>query len=895
MLLAPQRRGLAAALSVLLVVAALVPLLGSSVGAQVAGAANPTGTCPLAPTQLTNASFEEPVLPANSYKIQSQNNVPGWSTTASTGNIEQWASVYQGVSAFAGRQFAELNADAAGALYQDLPTTPGQTLIWSLYHRARQGNDTMYVDIGIPGQPLARVATLSDNISQGWVHHTGTYVVPANQTITRFAFTSGPTGSGNPTVGNFLDDIQFGTPSCVVATKSVSPTGPVDVGQTLTYSVKLTNNGGSSTSNLVVNDVLPSGVTYVAGSGGANSSYNSGTRTLSVRVVGVAGTPGVLEAGQSTQVSFQVVVDDAAAGTLVQNTGSVTETDGTGAISTISTNTVENPVNDAADLSIEKSFTNPVIGGLYPGSTDLTLTVHNLGPNTAENIVVDDPWPWQSLSIGSYGGCTHPANPTYVLNCSLASLAPGQSHTFTITGITAVNTTNDQVIPNTATVSAATLDPDPSNNTSTAVLTVKPTIPSLSIVKTAQGSTEPVAISAGQAVSYEIVLTNTGTTALTNVGFTDTIPGHVALTLPMQTLSGAPVSCSASSSLLTCTGLPNLSATGDSEAVVVEMTTLPSMQPSDCGQSGTIASPWTCTDTATGSAESGGVPVGNPTSQATITVSNDPELEISKTVTNTPVAGGLINYEVTFTSLGPSTAHQAQVTDTLQEGLTFDLVPSNCTTSGQTMTCSLGDVAPDAPVTIAYTAQVPPIGGTFTNDVVASALNSNSVSTSATVTVQAAADLDVTKSVSPAKAPIGGVVKYFLTVTNNGPGTAGGVVVNDNAGEVGLSIISTSATPGSYDNASSTWTVGTLLSGQTASVTVSAKVMRSGLIANTIVATASDPSGTPPSKSATAYVNNPLFAVTGLELAPMVGSALLLMITGVAALVVVVLLRRRNA
>jgi len=128
-------------------VAASIPLSALSSLQSPVNAGGSTGTCPSAPTQLANSSFEEPILPSNSYKIVPESLVPGWATTATTKNIEQWASVFGGVSAKEGRQFAELNADAAGALYQDLPTTPGQKLVWSLYHRARQGTDTMYVDI----------------------------------------------------------------------------------------------------------------------------------------------------------------------------------------------------------------------------------------------------------------------------------------------------------------------------------------------------------------------------------------------------------------------------------------------------------------------------------------------------------------------------------------------------------------------------------------------------------------------------------------------------------------------------------------------------------------------------------------------------------------------------
>lgn len=45
--------------------------------------------------------------------------------------------------AYDGGQFAELNCQAYGALYQDVLTVPGATLNWSLAHAGRDGTDTM--------------------------------------------------------------------------------------------------------------------------------------------------------------------------------------------------------------------------------------------------------------------------------------------------------------------------------------------------------------------------------------------------------------------------------------------------------------------------------------------------------------------------------------------------------------------------------------------------------------------------------------------------------------------------------------------------------------------------------------------------------------------------------
>ena len=136
-----------------------------------------------------------------------------------------------------GNQFAELNCAAAGALYQDVLTTPGEVLNYQVAHRARGSNgndssavenDTMYVvamssdlakNITTQVQvldvvnhkenyPGAMVATYTDG-DRSWTTHQGTYTVASNQYSTRFFFVAGSTASNDPTVGNFIDNVRF--------------------------------------------------------------------------------------------------------------------------------------------------------------------------------------------------------------------------------------------------------------------------------------------------------------------------------------------------------------------------------------------------------------------------------------------------------------------------------------------------------------------------------------------------------------------------------------------------------------------------------------------------------------------------------------------------------------
>ncbi len=108
------------------------------------------------------------------------------------------------------------NANSAGTLYQDVVSTPGQTMTWTLQHRDRGGDDVMRVLIGDATSADVNSDTgwdyfspdLTDGIA-AWGSHTDQYVVPAGQTCTRFAFRAISAASGNDSIGNFLGAVGF--------------------------------------------------------------------------------------------------------------------------------------------------------------------------------------------------------------------------------------------------------------------------------------------------------------------------------------------------------------------------------------------------------------------------------------------------------------------------------------------------------------------------------------------------------------------------------------------------------------------------------------------------------------------------------------------------------------
>jgi hypothetical protein len=202
----------------------------------------PASVC-VTPIALTNGSFETPAVLSGAPNwmvggsspllwdtTEPDNVIELWKNDGTTGalnagNTAQAANGGQPISAQSGTQWAELNANQTGALYQNLPTDPGVVLQWSVWHRGRYSSvanaglkDTMRVQIGSTtsqqDQPATNVATgvTATNISDGpgsWVLYRGFYVVPPGQTTTRFQFAAISTASGSNSIGNFIDNLSL--------------------------------------------------------------------------------------------------------------------------------------------------------------------------------------------------------------------------------------------------------------------------------------------------------------------------------------------------------------------------------------------------------------------------------------------------------------------------------------------------------------------------------------------------------------------------------------------------------------------------------------------------------------------------------------------------------------
>ncbi|TWV55579.1 DUF11 domain-containing protein [Streptomyces misionensis] len=422
-------------------------------------------------------------------QTQNPGHVPGWLTTATDHLIEIWHDGFNGVPAAEGVQFAELNANQVSTLYQDLPTTPGATLYWRLHHRGRAGQDTMALDIGAPGKTVQQ-RTFTDG-NTAWGFYTGTYTVPAGQTTTRFAFRSISAAGGDPTVGNFLDGIFFGTAPSVTLTKYAVPQGPLQVGDVITYRVVATNGGGGNAEALRLTDAVPAGTTYVPGSLRIVDGPNSGAKTdrsgddqasydpVGNRVVFNLGNGATSGQGGSlpntdalpngTTVEYRVTIDEASAGGHVVNTATATYENRLGPTPqplTATSNEADTQVLPAADLSVTKSAdaTTVTVGQ----TVTYRVTVRNAGPNTATGVTVADPLPagLAFLSATPSTGTYAPATGQWAVGV----LAAGATATLTLRA----KATTTGPVTNTATAHGNETDLHPADNTDHVTVCVEP-------------------------------------------------------------------------------------------------------------------------------------------------------------------------------------------------------------------------------------------------------------------------------------------------------------------------------------------------------------------------------------------------------------------------------------
>ena len=241
------------------------------------------------------------------------------------------------------------------------------------------------------------------------------------------------------------------------------------------------------------------------------------------------------------------------------------------------------------------------------------------------------------------------------------------------------------------------------------------------------------------------------------------------------------------------------------------------------------------------------------------------DLTIAKTVSNaTPLVGSNIIFTIEVTNNGLSDATGVEVTDQLPTGYSYVSDDSAGAYNVATGVWTVGNIANASTATINITATVNPTGNYLNTTEVTASDNADPNSTPNNgVTTEddydeiltnpiAVSDIELNKVVDNTTPFVGTNVVFTLTVANNGPSEATGVQVADLL-PTGYTYVSDDGA-GAYVAGTGIWTVPNIISGNTATINITATVLATGIYNNTAEVTASDnvdPDSTPNNNDAT--------------------------------------------
>ena len=625
----------------------------------------------------------------------------------------------------------------------------------------------------------------------------GTLTNGANQTLTIVAKVTGTSPVTNtatatavqpdPVPGNNAGTATVtGQAADISVLKTVSDPTP-NVGSNVTFVITAKNNGPSDATGVEVTDVLPGSLTlftfnptagtYVPATGiwHIGPLANGVTQTLSIVATVNTTTPAI---NTATRTAGNQLDPNSA-----NDTSSATVT------------------GQSADIAITKSVDNPVPD--FGTNVTFNLKANNNGPSTATGVQVTDVLPAGLILVSSTAsGTTSYSGGVW----NVGTLANGGSATLAI--IAKVNTTSP--VTNIATKSAED-QPDPVAGNNSANATITPTaLADIAIAKSVDNATPDL----GTNVTFTVTAHNNGPNDASGVQVADALPAGLTL------FSATPSAGTAYSAGVWTIGPLTNGASATLTIVATVNTTAP------------------VTNTATKTAETEVDPnPGNDSASATVTpVSAD--IAITKTVDNpAPSLNSKVTFTLTATNNGPSSATGVVVTDQLPSGLMyFSSLPSVGTYDSTTGVWNVGGLAngTNATLTLVATATSTTTAtntATKTGEVQPDPVAGNNSASASVAGVSA--DITVSKTVNQTTPALGQNVTYTLVAHNLGPSTAPGVQLHDML-PAQVTFVSYTATQGTYDPATGTWNVGSMVNGSTVTLSVVVTVKASGLIVNTV-------------------------------------------------------------
>ncbi len=615
--------------------------------------------------------------------------------------------------------------------------------------------------------------------------------------------------------------------SDLALSKTVNNATPL-VGSPVIFEIIATNNGPQNTTGVEVTDLLPSGYTFVNYSA-TKGVYNAVTGKWTI---------GSFLNGDSQVLRITAIVN--ATGNYV-NIAEVTasslpdpnSTPGNGIPTENDYGTATTaPLGQSADLSLTKTVNNatPLIGS----SVTFEIVITNQGPQNATAVEVTDLLP-SGYTFSSFTSTKGTYNNT-TGKWNIGSLVNGDSQTLQLTAI--INATGNYL--NTAEVTNSSL-PDPNSTPNNGVTTeddyasaiTTPTVPmaDLSLVKAVVGGNlSPIF---GATITFEITVTNSGPQNATGVQVKDLLPSGYEYVVYSSTAG----------QYYSTTGIWDVGtiANGASESLLI------GAKVNTTGVYQNVAEVY-----ASNELDPDSTPNNNNSSEddiSSVLLSPVPavaDLSIEKRVINnilTPNVGSQITFSITVTNSGPSIATGVTVKDILPSG--YDYIFYNSTSGAYdraTGEWNPGIILPGNSHTLLLNVNVKSPTGTSNEYLnIAEIMTSdqfdpdstpgNGVTTEddydriSVTPVIVMADLSITKTALNQNEvyDVGSTVIFTVTVKNDGPANASGVMVKDLL-PPGFTYLTSSPTSGLYNYVTGVWNVGNIANGTDQSLDVYTRV-----------------------------------------------------------------------
>lgn len=551
----------------------------------------------------------------------------------------------------------------------------------------------------------------------------------------------------------------------------ISKSGPATAAANtnVAYSLNVLNGGPDAATDVTVSDPIPPGMNFVSIT--APAGWTCTTPAVGTNGTVTCGNP-LLAAGSNIGFSLTVAIPTGTPpGTVFTNVATVSTTtfDPTDENNSSTAVTVVTG-GTSADLLVSKTAPGTVQAGQ---NLTYSIAAGNAGPNDATSVSLSDGLPgdltFVSLVAPAGWTCTTPAVGTNgPVTCGRPTLAAGATANFTLVTNVPAGTPPGTFYENFVTISSATDDPAPENNTGTAATTVINAASDLAITKSHSGNAAQGQIG----FVYTLGVNNAGTVqASGTTTVQDTLPPGMTAT----GINGAGWTCTLAT--VSCTRADTLNA-GASFPSINLIVNVAANAPNNVINTATV--------TNAGDSDPSNNVATDPTVITTVATA---DLTITKTHTGNATQGQTgFPYTITVQNVGGgATSGTVTVTDTLPSGLTANSISGSgwSCNAGGTPTCFRSDVlasgafyppitltvnvAANAPATVTNTASVS--GGGDTN-----AAN-DSASDPTTVTPQVVgADLAIAKAhTGDARAGQIGFT-YRITVNNAGAVASSGTV-----------------------------------------------------------------------------------------------------------------------